>query len=316
MKYLSLLAVVALAACGGTPKQTSTQKAENLVSETVGMQPSYVTAGYHAYAEYAADGPIQEASALVASRVSPGIFWTLNDSGGRAEIFATTRTGELLCTYTVQGAEPNDWEDMALDDAGNLYISDLGNNRNTRTDLRVFKLREPTLPNDVWRDGAPVAGFTPCNLSVDVTATIPVHYPDQTEFPPSPRIFDCEAIFFDQNSLYLLTKTREVLTSTLYRIPEEGGAAERLQTISLADESDLPFPGMVTAADLSPDGTTLAVLSYNALRLYDWTPGHIGDMLLRVALKHDECIQTESVTFSGDEILFTNEQRTWFMVDR
>src|SRR3954469_24128737 len=70
---------------------------------------------------------IREASGIVASRRHPGVFWVHGDSGTGPSLFAVRRDGSLVRSYTVK--VPNiDWEDISLDDAGRLYLGDIGNN--------------------------------------------------------------------------------------------------------------------------------------------------------------------------------------------
>ena len=58
--------------------------------------------------------------------------------------FAVNREGKVLGVFKVEGAEANDWEAIATDRQGNLYIGDFGNNRNTRRDLIIYQVREPS----------------------------------------------------------------------------------------------------------------------------------------------------------------------------
>src|SRR3954464_12793012 len=78
---------------------------------------------------------IREASGIVASRRHPGVFWVHNDSGNPNFLFAVRRDGTLIREYAIN--VPNvDWEDIALDDDGHLYLGDIGNN-GARLPLRV-----------------------------------------------------------------------------------------------------------------------------------------------------------------------------------
>src|SRR4051812_22769462 len=70
--------------------------------------------------------PIREASGIVKSRRPPGIFWVHNDSGSPPALFAVRRDGALVREYSVN--VPNlDWEDIAADDRGHLYLGEIGN---------------------------------------------------------------------------------------------------------------------------------------------------------------------------------------------
>ncbi|MFO0950915.1 MAG: hypothetical protein U0835_07120 [Isosphaeraceae bacterium] len=63
----------------------------------------------------------------MASRRHPGVFWVHNDSGNPPRLFAVRVDGSLIREYAVQA--PNvDWEDIAVDDEGHLYLGDIGNN--------------------------------------------------------------------------------------------------------------------------------------------------------------------------------------------
>src|SRR3954468_6307892 len=70
---------------------------------------------------------IREASGIVASRRHPGVFWVHNDSQNPAALFAVRRDGSLVGEFTL-GVPNVDWEDIAADDQGHLYLADTGNN--------------------------------------------------------------------------------------------------------------------------------------------------------------------------------------------
>src|SRR6516165_11844808 len=69
---------------------------------------------------------VPEASGIVKSRRYPGIFWVHNDSGNPPLLFAIRGDGCIVRQFRV--AVPNiDWEDIAIDDQGHLYVGDIGN---------------------------------------------------------------------------------------------------------------------------------------------------------------------------------------------
>jgi hypothetical protein len=70
-------------------------------------------------------------------------FWAHNDSGNPAALYAITREGELIREYAVDGAPNVDWEDLATDDAGHLYVADVGNNGGQRKEVHVYRIDEP-----------------------------------------------------------------------------------------------------------------------------------------------------------------------------
>ena len=91
---------------------------------------------------------IDESSGLAASKCTEDVFWTHNDSGDGAYIFALDSNGEKLATYKVKNAVNDDWEDIAeINDSNGecfLYIGDIGNNARTKRAQTVYRVKEPT----------------------------------------------------------------------------------------------------------------------------------------------------------------------------
>src|SRR3712207_6165966 len=69
-------------------------------------------------------------------------FWTHADSGNPPKIYRVNTAGKLLQTYDIPNTTNLDWEDLAKDNQGYLYIGDFGNNSNTRKDLRIYRTKE------------------------------------------------------------------------------------------------------------------------------------------------------------------------------
>lgn len=269
--------------------------------------------------------PLNELSGLAASAVHPGVFWAHNDSGAEPRLFAVTAAGEVLvpeylsARYTtgfgflrqawpgieLLGATLHDWEDITR--SGDvLYIADVGNNGNARRDLGIWVVPEP--------DPRALAQLRPA-------AFLPVHYPEQTAWPGELWEFDAEALFADGDRLYLITKHREAgspfrLSSgaRLYRIdPGDPARPIPLQLISRRDDLSL-----VTAAELSPDGDLLAVLSYPAVWLFprpdagdDW----LSTRPWRIALPTARTRLAEALAWAApDRLLIGNESGELFML--
>src|ERR1044072_2048451 len=57
------------------------------------------------------DQKVRESSGLVASRRSPGLFWTHNDSGDGPFVYAFDRAGRSRGTWRVEGGEAAEWEE-------------------------------------------------------------------------------------------------------------------------------------------------------------------------------------------------------------
>jgi hypothetical protein len=226
---------------------------------------------------------VSESSGLI--RTPNGQLWTHNDSGAKPQIFNITQKGELL--DVVDFDVPNvDWEDIAADSSGNIYIGDFGNNLNTRRDLTIYK----------W-DGSK-------------TESIRFNYADQTFGEEEPLFFDCEAFFWYQDSLYLFTKSwesKEQITK-MYVLPATPGeyTVEPRQALLLNEP--------VTAADISPSKKHFALLTYGKILIFNIIDGIISLDNPLACIKIQKK-QTEGLTFLSDsELLISNEQRELFTV--
>src|SRR5678815_72504 len=96
------------------------------------------------------DKSIAESSGLVASRTTPGAYWTNNDSGDGPFIYAFNTRGDSFGTFRVSGAQARDWEDIAAGpgpqpNRSYLYIGDIGDNDAVRPEVIVYRVAEPLL---------------------------------------------------------------------------------------------------------------------------------------------------------------------------
>ncbi|TPV94968.1 MAG: hypothetical protein B7733_12475 [Myxococcales bacterium FL481] len=252
------------------------------------------------------DPRILESSGLVQSRRYPGVFWTHSDSSQAAVLYAVDGHGRLLRNYELRGEKNVDWEDIAIDDDGHLYLGDIGNNGSQRRDLAVLRFAEP----DPRAEGAEIGGVQ----------RIPFRYPDQDFVGEAVPNFDAESLFWANGELYLLTKHRSDQSTTLYRFPSLRGSQVRdLERIS---EFNLGgywarFGGMATAADLRREGDVLVVLTYHALFFFDAPrDGHDYLARLRKRIDFDQRAtgQCEAVAWDGDDVVFTNESGSIFRI--
>jgi len=222
-------------------------------------------------------------------------FWTHNDSGNPAELFCVDTTGTIQRTISVVGDANIDWEEIAKDNQGNLYIGNFGNNSLNRTNLRVVKI--PSIDT--------------CTGTAYVTDTINFTYPDQNSFPPSGSYgnFDMEAMFHYQNQLHLFSKDRSNPATGYtkhYTLPEVGGTYVAALVDSVA-AGHTSFVFSVTAADISEDGSQMALLSSDRIWLFsnfsgtDFFGGDVSELTLSVFS------QKEGICFRNDFMYVTDE---------
>jgi hypothetical protein len=239
---------------------------------------------------------VKECSGMVQSLRYNGIFWVLGDGGSGAAIVPVTAGGKLAPGWSgpvaVTGCKNFDWEDLALDDRGNLIIADVGNNSGRRKQLMLHFTPEP-------RPGV---------RSVVPTRSLPVHYADQKEASPD---YDCEAVFSAGGRIYLLTKHRSDNRTRLYRL--EGDSPKRSNPLRLVDSFEIG--GMVTAADASPNGKLVAVLTYTALWVFEYD--RATGSIFRKSVRKTPMFawQAEAVAWDGnDSLVVGNEQGQLFRV--
>ena len=229
------------------------------------------------------DSPrLGESSGLIKSRKYPGIFWTHNDSGNPPVLFAVKLTGEVVAEFRVAGAQNIDWEGIAIDDNGRIYIGDIGDNRRSRPSYELYELPEPD-------------PFARPVKPVKVTQVLRYHFPDGQR--------NCEALFVYQGKLHIINKKMRE-RPTLYRLDPKDG--DRLTPTPVCT---VPF-APITAADVSPDGKRLAVCSYGQLAVFE-----IGDDLSKIGeakptqVLFPTLLQTEGCCFDGDDVIITAESR-------
>ncbi len=228
---------------------------------------------------------------------SPNEVWTFNDSGGQPELYLCDTFGTLQRTVFIAEAWNRDWEDITQDDEGNFYIGNIGNNANDATDLTIFKIPNPTTaPTDTVL--AEVISFA---------------YADQASFPPPSDSlnYDCEALMWFDDHLYLSTKNRTEPFdgyTHLYRLPATPGEhlAERISSFNT--EGTVQLLDWVTAGDISPDGSQLVLLTTDKVWLfYDFEgDDFFSGEALRIDLpfpskKEAICYATDSRLYITDE---------------
>ena len=213
------------------------------------------------------DAQLAEVSGMAASHRHDDVLWLIDDGGNPARLFAVSRRGRSLATFDVAGVTKTDWEDLAafeLDGKRYLLIADTGDNGGLRKTLQLHAIEEPARLR---------------NATLKPAWSIAFRWPDGAR--------DCEAIAVDpvQKNILLFSKKRHPaelfalplkpegkglqtarLVGTLHGVPQ-ASAEERA-----ANASRARLHGQITAADISPDRRTLAVMTYRNVLFYARAP--------------------------------------------
>lgn len=285
--YVAALAFTATLFCAGpvTAQETEPKSVRLPDREPVQLRP---------YAQLAGQARI-EPSGLVKSRLWEGIFWSHNDSGDEPRIFPVHKDGSIVEPERYHNQEgvriPDavnvDWEDIAIDDRGNLIIGDFGNSSiNNRRDLALYFVIEPY----------PTMGKTSVKQKVFFS------YPDQRAVPATKKNFDSEALFWARGKIYILTKHRSDTYTKLYRLDSMTPA--EVNPLTLLDTFNID--GKVTAADADPDGNRLAVLTYSAIWLFEIEDNSDNYFDGRISWLPIDIGQCEAICFDGDTLILSS----------
>jgi hypothetical protein len=172
---------------------------------------------------------ISEASGLVAT---PGMLWTVNDSGGDPSIYGIDETGRQRLEVRLRRATNVDWEDMAYNaSTKTLYVADIGDNAARRSAIRLYALPLPELTADTVVDAEPTVRT--------------LVYPDGAR--------DAETLLCDPVTGDLFIVTKRERRNRLYKVPT---ASDTLQFMQ-----ELPFY-LAVAGDVSADGRHIVVKNY------------------------------------------------------
>jgi hypothetical protein len=198
------------------------------------------------------DRRIDESSGLVASRRSPGLFWTHNDSGDGPVVYAFDRKGRSRGTWHVEGASARDWEDIAagpgpVPGQSYLYAGDIGDNGREREFVVVYRFPEPELS---------ATQAAPAEARPTQTAeAIRLKYPDGAH--------NAEALVVHPTTgdIYIITKASAEAGVYKLAAPFDPQAVNPLVKIATLRGPDF-FGTLITGADISPDGRRVALCDY------------------------------------------------------
>jgi hypothetical protein len=222
--------------------------------------------------------PINEASGLIVSRknstTSNRIYWSFNDSGGTATLYAFDDVSPftILGTYNLTGASNADWEDITqgpgpTPGVNYIYVGDMGSgNSGTR---EIYRIAEPT----VTANQTPVTSSIACDT-----------------FTYTPPTTDAEALAMDPvtGDLFLFqkdTNSTRPRTASVWRCPASqlvaGGGAITWTQISIVRSIDASTnDGGITGADISADGSYIAICNYQEVWVWNRTPGQTVEQCL------------------------------------
>lgn len=230
---------------------------------------------------------IPEASGIARSRRHAGIFWVHNDSGNPPALFAIRRDGTVVREFRV--AAPNvDWEDIAADGQGRLYLADIGNNGGLLALRAIYQIEEP--------DPA-----KPVTEPLKVTAATFYRFPETGRF-------DAEALICPEKSgsAVIFSKRYDRREAELFEVPLRPPAPLLRPALPRRVGSLGGFVEPVTGASLSEDGRNLAVCSYSVTRVYRRRADPSWELLATVRYPNSTI---EGITWDGRDLILVGERQ-------
>lgn len=234
---------------------------------------------------------IAESSGVAASRTHPGVYWTHNDSGWDAEIFAVDSTGAILTRVRIHGATNRDWEDIEAapcNPGGTdpcLFIGDIGDNHERHSRIGIYRIPEP----DPWTD------------TVSARAVI-----FRATYPDGPR--DAEALFVTDQGIHIVNKGRSHAIE-LFRLapPYRAGATVPLARIQHIAPPPTSVSAQVTGGAASLDQNRVVLRTYGGLLFFQVEDDTLA-LQGRAEIVAPEQRQGEAVDFlAGNRFVLTTE---------
>lgn len=239
---------------------------------------------------------LNEASGLAVSRKNPGVIWSHNDTSRRPRLFALLLDGTNLGTYTLDGVDPGDWEDIGIARSADgsdweLYIADFGDNEESRTEIALYRAKEPKVERDQ----------KPKNRRLRNVERFSFVYPNHEHHNAETLLVDPKT-----RDVYLITKSRTE-SSTLYRAkaPLTAGRTSVLEQMTSPNALNGASRrgALVTGGSVSDDGRMVLVRTYkDAFLWFRQGTESLSTSLERAAcslqLRREE--QGEAIAFAVD----------------
>jgi len=290
-------------------KNLSLQLTTTPVNDAVEPWQGSITTVLSGYLESAQIG---ELSGLAASHLNPGVFWAINDSGNRAELFAVSHSGGHIGRFGLP--ERNiDWEDLSsfqYNGKSWLAIADTGDNLRRRSTSFLYLVEEPSLEASVARSTA----------LAQLDGSLVAHTKIEFSYEDGPQNVESIAVSVEDNLIYLVAKRGA--KSSLYQLPLFFGATASQSHRSIAkrvgstsgiswNDNDSWLEKRLgsrfllgpTAMDISADNRLAVIANYRHLYLYRKPAGLRWSEALRgnpEIISSHRMAQSESVAFSAD----------------
>lgn len=224
---------------------------------------------------------LEEASGLAASASHKGHFWTINDSGNKAEVLMVNDKLEILITCLLP-VKNRDWEDIAVgpgpvEGRSYIYVAEIGDNLAMYPYKHIYRFKEPI--------------FGPSE-KVSITDF------DTITFKLEDGVKDTEALMIDPKTKNLYVVSKRENPVYVYELTYPYSTRD---TLTAKKTVSIPH-SQIVAADFSSDGKEVLMKNYE--NVFYWS---LGEEPLLEALgktpaivEYDKEPQGEAITFAKD----------------
>lgn len=292
---MSMAGLAAVAACGADDRRGEQGRRADATRTTPARTAAAAAAARPALCEgrlrsrvtgRVASAAASELSGLVLSPTRRGTLWAHNDSGDGARLIAFATTGRAVAEVALAGADNVDWEDIALGSRGALLVGDVGDNLAARASIVVYRVREPR-----------ASGTAP------VAARYELRYADGAR--------DAEALLHDRAAGTIVIVTKSFGGDAGVYVARRP-SARRPTTLRRAGTIRLGAGESVTAGDVSADGRTIALRTYDRAYVWRRRAGEtIASALRRRPCRPDASLVDEG---QGEALALTRDARAFITV--
>jgi hypothetical protein len=222
------------------------------------------------------DERIVESSGLTLSTKHPNVFYTVNDSGDEARVFALDDEGTVIGVIRLAEVDAQDIEAVASGPDERIWVADIGDNDRVRETITLYRFREPDELGDVQQQWS----------------RFPLVYPD------GPHDAETLLIHPETGQPFIVTKHPD--GGAIYAAPEEpvSGAVEN-ELVRVADA-----PPRITDGAFLPDGSGVVLRDDDEVYLLDWPSAEVKRT---IPLPPQRCDRTAELPCLGESLAVSED---------
>lgn len=209
-----------------------------------------------------------------------GQFYAINDSNDSL-LYALNDQYEVVRSFGFPGISCFDWEELQVDEDGVLWVGEIGVNNFPNKPLQMHAYHLLTGETETFNVPLKVKG--------------------------KEKVLDFEAFFWLGDTLFLISKFSLNAQHKIYSFHKQAGG------LTFIGESMIEAEGPVSGAAIHLETSTLALLSYGRVYLYQVME---GEFRFKTCLPVSHGMQLEAITFKNAQTLtLVNEEGYIFELD-